>query len=71
MQAVFAAYGAFSSEVQERGVMHSGEALQPTAKAVTVRVRDGQTIPSDGPFAETKEQFMANLVKVNQLAQKV
>ena len=32
-----------------------GEALQPTTTATTVRVRDGQTMTTDGPFAETKE----------------
>jgi hypothetical protein len=35
--------------------MRAGEALQPIASATTVRVRDGQTIATDGPFAETKE----------------
>ena len=35
--------------------MLGGEALQPTPTATTVRVVDGQTITTDGPFAETKE----------------
>jgi len=35
--------------------MKGGEALAPTATATTVRVRDGRTISTDGPFAETKE----------------
>jgi hypothetical protein len=35
--------------------MKGGEALAPTATATTVRVRDGKTISTDGPFAETKE----------------
>src|SRR5215831_10433173 len=34
-----------------------GNALQPTAKAATVRVRDGKVLSTDGPFAETKEQL--------------
>jgi hypothetical protein len=34
-----------------------GNALQPTSVATTVRVRDGQTLTTDGPFAETKEQL--------------
>ena len=34
-----------------------GAELAPTRSATTVRVRDGQTIVSDGPFAETKEQL--------------
>jgi len=31
--------------------------LQPTSSAATVRVRDGKVMPTDGPFAETKEQL--------------
>jgi hypothetical protein len=33
------------------------DALQPTRTATTVRVRDGKTLVTDGPFAETKEQL--------------
>ena len=32
-------------------------ALQPTSTATTVRVRDGKTLTTDGPFAETREQL--------------
>jgi len=49
------AYDAFTRHVVERGALKAGEALQPTATATTVRVRDGRTISTDGPFAETKE----------------
>ena len=35
----------------------TGQALQPVAEAVTVKMRDGEAIISDGPFAETKEQL--------------
>jgi hypothetical protein len=34
-----------------------GEALEPTHTATTVRVRNGKTMTTDGPFAETKEQL--------------
>src|SRR5882672_9108631 len=34
-----------------------GHALKPTSAATTVRVRDGQQLTTDGPFAETKEQL--------------
>ncbi|HEX5015045.1 MAG TPA: YciI family protein [Candidatus Limnocylindrales bacterium] len=51
----FAAYGAFTRDIRERGLYEAGEALHPTTSATTVRVRDGQTITTDGPFAETKE----------------
>ena len=49
------AYGAFTAEIKERGLFEAGEALTPTATATTVRVRNGQTLTTDGPFAETKE----------------
>jgi hypothetical protein len=49
------AYNAFTQDVRDRGVLEAGEALHPTASATTVRVRDGQTVTTDGPFAETKE----------------
>jgi len=35
----------------------AGDALQPTTAATSVRIRDGQTLTTDGPFAETKEQL--------------
>ena len=49
------AWGAYTQEISEKGLMVGGEALQPTATATTVRVRDGKTVTTDGPFAETKE----------------
>jgi len=39
------------------GAIKGGNALQPTATAKTVRVRDGKSMVTDGPFAETKEQL--------------
>lgn len=56
-KAVMDAYFAFTNEANEAGVNKGGEALHPTATATTVRVRDGQTLTTDGPFAETKEQL--------------
>jgi hypothetical protein len=49
------AYNAFTREATERGAYKGGEALQGTETATTVQVRNGQTITTDGPFAETKE----------------
>jgi len=49
------AYNAFSTHIRDRGAFVAGEALHPTATATTVRVRDGRTLTTDGPFAETKE----------------
>lgn len=50
-----AEYARFTREVSERGLLQAGEALEPTSTATTVRIRNGQTLVTDGPFAETKE----------------
>jgi hypothetical protein len=57
IQQVMAAYEAFGRDASAAGVMLGGEGLQPSGTATTVRVRDGETITSDGPFAETREQL--------------
>jgi hypothetical protein len=56
-QAVNQEYMAFTKDIIDRGLMKGGEALQATATATTVRVRDGETLTTDGPFAETKDQL--------------
>ena len=48
-------YMAFGKD--NAGSIKGGNALQPTATAASVRVRDGKTLTTDGPFAETKEQL--------------
>ena len=50
-------YNAFSEEAEKRGYAPQGEALQAVATATTVRMREGKILPTDGPFAETKEQL--------------
>ena len=50
-----AEYDAFTAHLRSRDAMKAGEALDSTATATTVRVVDGRTITTDGPFAETKE----------------
>lgn len=55
--AVMKAYNDFTQEAVEAGVMLGGEALEDAKTATSVRVRDGQTLVTDGPFAETKEEF--------------
>jgi hypothetical protein len=50
-------YFAFTKSIQDSGNMVAGDALQPTSTATTVRVRNGETLVTDGPFAETKEQL--------------
>jgi hypothetical protein len=57
MSEVLAAYTAFGEEAGQAGVILGGEGLEPTSSATTVRVRDGERVLSDGPFAETKEQL--------------
>jgi hypothetical protein len=52
-----AEYNAFGEEMAKRGVLQGGNRLRPTSDATTVRVRDGEVLTSDGPFAETKEQI--------------
>ena len=54
---VMEAYGAFGEAAKEAGVLLGGKGLQPTSTATTVRVRDGEALTTDGPFAETREQL--------------
>jgi hypothetical protein len=53
--AVYALYTAFAGEAQEAGVLLGGAELAPTRDATTVRVRDAETLVTDGPYAEIKE----------------
>jgi hypothetical protein len=55
--ATFQAHGEFAEAAGKNGVLQGGEGLQPTATATTLRVRDGERMLTDGPFAETKEQL--------------
>ena len=52
-----AGYAAFGEAAGKAGIIQGGERLRPVADARTVRVRDGQTMNADGPFAETREQL--------------
>jgi len=54
---MFLEYRALTDSIIKSGHMRAGDALQPTSTATTVRVRDGKTLTTDGPFAETKEQL--------------
>jgi hypothetical protein len=55
--AMMGEYRAFSEGIKKSGHYVGGDALQPTATATTVRVRNGKVSTTDGPFAETKEQL--------------
>ena len=50
-------YGAFTQSIVQSGAMKDGQRLKPSSTATTVRVRDGKTLTTDGPFAETREQL--------------
>ncbi|WP_371423739.1 YciI family protein [Tardiphaga sp.] len=50
-------YGAFTQSIVQSGNFKAADRLQPTTTATTVRVRDGKTLTTDGPFAETHEQL--------------
>jgi hypothetical protein len=57
MQPIMEEYFAFGAAGDEAGVVIGGDALMPTSMATSVQVRDGATITTDGPFAETKEHL--------------
>jgi hypothetical protein len=56
-QAGMEKWNAYTESLRSAGAMQAGEALQPTATATTVRANGGETLVTDGPFAETKEQL--------------
>jgi hypothetical protein len=50
-------YNAFTQGIVQSGAFKSADRLKPVATATTVRIRDGKTLTTDGPFAETREQL--------------
>ena len=65
-------------DLQARGIWLTGDQLAPPRRARSVRVRDGKTLVTDGPFAETKEQLAGfylvdadNLDEAIQIASKI
>ena len=57
MQPFMQAWQRFDRDILASGVVEASSRLRPTPTASTVRVRDGKTAITDGPFAETKEQL--------------
>ena len=57
MDAFMGEYFAFTDAIKSSGHYLGGEALKSVQSATTVRVRNGKTSATDGPFAETKEQL--------------
>ena len=54
-EAAYAKYRAFADEAGAAGMLAGGDELAPTRTATTVRVREGETLVTDGPYAEVKE----------------
>ena len=50
-------YGDYSTWLADKGWMRAGDELHDTTQATSVRVKDGERLVTDGPFAETKEQL--------------
>jgi hypothetical protein len=57
LDAIMADYRTFGTTYIPTGHVLGGNALQPTATATTIRVRNGKVSTTDGPFAETREQL--------------
>jgi len=57
IEASMGEYMAYTEAMGKSGGMRAGEALHPTAAATTVRVQNGKSVTTHGPFAETKEQL--------------
>lgn len=53
----FAESTQLTQELNQRGQYLGASPLQPVSTAASVRVRDGKTLVTDGPFAETHEQL--------------
>jgi len=54
-EAAYEQYRAFATEAGEAGVMVGGDELASTRDATTVRIRNDETLVTDGPYAEVKE----------------
>ena len=54
---LFQEYMTFTQDLSKAGKNKGGAPLEQSATATTVRVRNGKTTVTDGPFAETKEQL--------------
>ena len=56
-EGVRAGCGGWTEEMERRGILHLAAGLRPATDARTVKVRDGDVLLTDGPFAETKDQI--------------
>jgi hypothetical protein len=76
--AIYNEFMQYTQDIVRSGHFKAGDPLQATTTASTVRIRNGKTITTDGPFAETKEQLggyyiveAANLDEALKLAQRI
>ncbi len=68
LQTEMQGYWGFEEAVRGAGAHVAGEALHPVTSATTIQLRDGKTLTTDGPFAETHEHLGGfYLIDVNDL----
>jgi len=56
-KALMGEYWAYTTALRDSGAFVAGDPLQPSRTATTVKLRDGERLVTDGPYAETKEQL--------------
>jgi hypothetical protein len=56
------AFAEYAAALDAAGVLRSAEVLHPSSATTTVRVREGELLVQDGPFADTKEQLGGTFV---------
>jgi hypothetical protein len=56
-ETVYGGFRRLREDLERKSQIKGANKLQPTSMATTIRVRDGKTSVTDGPFAETKEQL--------------
>ena len=55
LEAEMAEWFAYTEDIRKSGVYVDGNPLEPVDTATTVRLKDGERVVTDGPFAETRE----------------
>lgn len=50
-------FAAYAATLEQAGVLLAGQVLAPSSASTTVRLRDGELLVQDGPFADTKDQL--------------
>ena len=55
--AYWGAYTAYGQALAQAGIIRGGAGLQPPSTSTSLRLKDGQRVIQDGPFADTKEQL--------------